>query len=1175
MFLFHHYTLLLVSFSSILLAQSAAFQDAFSVALPLNTRVPQLGAPEVNKETINIGKPHAGDRLATNAFPHNIICHTPSHEVTHTTFNECRTIFRAFTNSIRDPYYRQIQRFLWKQQPRYPHPPPYRINVAHNNCEFNITLANEFIISEFSFEQAKQLGQTVIQECEDEGHYYGGFAPLIPGWDHGWRVEIGGVPEWRRHRVSVPAIDSAELLKTVRRDTVRAVAVSREVQPRDRSHNVQRSISPLINATNPLNVQFHCFQPLPPLVRLSFDQCRPVFRRLATFVTGPSYRLVQPFTWQYRPTHPYPPPYHFKSPGSHCTLNITLTDTHTITAFSFEQAKTLAQRAVQSCEDQGRNYGGYALLDPAEYRGWRVEVGAVEGRASQEQVEPMNFKRALKEEKEPQELVGRLQDSIDDSMPQSTRLVPDPDFGNASNRGWTRGKTELVLEERGAKSVGARANATFTEPLKNGADILPHGQIYCYRNNPSRTTINFASCGPVFQALITMAGDQYSLVQRFYRGYSPKRPYPPPYSITTNNSPCELIINTYDPRQVAKFSFQQANTLAQNIIRECEYLGYFYGGTASIVRLARSGWEIDIRKRTEWDTKTHELEWQNGTKVVKLAKIKREMDADTSNSTLTTNATSGSTDTLIYGPIQCYYPSSTRLRTSFAECRNAFRSIVRYFGPHYRLVQSFYWHQLPQYPHSPPYRFYVMGENCELNITTEDRTQLAKFSFEQTKMLAQDILEECTHNGYTYGGYAPIIAEQFRGWRVEVGGRTGVGSSKTDVVAKVIQRDSILRRSPLSFLSPSRRGPRAELSAGKAEVLKKRETVVERAAALFSPQSNAGMIWCYPPSQWHPPVRFSECRKIFRMLPDIMTSHQWITKQRFFAHRSPTFPLHPPPFNWHFSDVDCVFNLTTTDLSDIEEFSFMEAKQLAQDVLQECEDRHQYHGGFAAMFRDKPRGWRVEIGGKSSLDPLPALTANSIARRSPAPAADAHTVQLEQNVSTPSKLPPPPLSPSPPRPPPPHRLFCYQPHDKHRTTFAECRKVFRILPTLMESWRWRRVQRWIRGYSPHLPRARGFPPFRIGAPGSNCQMNILIADPRIEGDFSFEQTKNLAQDVLQECEERGLYFGGYGLMVPTLALGWRVEILGKPEPEPPGGELVIGEEETGVAMVNETALEKA
>ncbi|KAL9044485.1 MAG: hypothetical protein Q9214_002378 [Letrouitia sp. 1 TL-2023] len=1100
----------------VLLTHSAAFQDAFPVTLPLDTRASQLSAPEVNKETIDIDAariPHAGDLLTTNAFPQKITCHTPSRAATRTTFNECRAIFRAFTDGIMGPQYRVIQRFSWKQQPRYPHTPPYRVNVVHNNCEFNITLANEYIVSDFSFEQAKQLGQTVLQECEDAGHYYGGFAPLIPGSDHGWRVEIGGVPEWRRYRVGVSTVDSAELSRMARRETGRAIAISREVHPRDKSHNAQRSIPPLINSTTPLNVQFHCFQALPPLVRLSFDQCRPVFRKLATFVSGSSYRLVQPFTWHYRPIHPYPPPYHFKSPSSRCTLNITLSDTRTIAEFSFEQTKDLAQRVVQSCEDQGRKYGGFALLDPGEYHGWRVEVGAIEERTSQDRMEFMNIDRALKAEKEPQEVVGRLQDSIDNPTPQNTRLGPDSDIGNASIGGRRRGKTGLVFEERGAKSVGTRLNALFTEPLKSRANVLPHGP--------------------------------YTSVKRFSWHYSPEQPHPPPYAIRTNNSPCELIITTHDIRQIAQFSFQQANILAQNVLRECEYQGHFYGGTASIVRFENTGWEVEIRNRARWDAQMQELEWQNETKAVKLTEMdKREMGVDGSNSVLIPNATSDFANNLTYGPIQCYHPSSDHSRTSFAECRNTFRNIVGYFGPHYRLVQSFYWHQMPQYPHSPPYRFYVLGENCELNITTEDRTQLEKFSFEQAKMLGQDIMEECTHGGYSYGGYAPIMAEKFRGWRVEVGGRTGVGSSGIDVVAKII---------------------------------KKRRTVVERAIAPSSPQPDAGMIWCYPPSQWHPPVRFSECRKIFRVLPDVMTAHQWITKQRFFAHRSPTFPLHPPPFNWHFRDVDCVFNLTTTDISVIEEFSFMEAKQLAQDVLQECQDRHRFHGGFATLFRDKPRGWRVEIGARSSLNPLPAVAADfSIARRSPAPAANVPTAQLEENVSEPSQLPSLPFFSSPPRPhpPPPQRVICYQPQpDKHRTSFAECRKVFRILPTLMEGWRYRRVQRWVRGYSPHLPRARGFPPFLFGAPGSNCKFGIQIIDRRIEGEFSFEQAKNLAQDVLQECEERGLYFGGNALIVPAQTFGWRVEILGKAEPEPPGGELVFGEAEAGVSTVNETALE--
>ncbi|KAI4214028.1 MAG: hypothetical protein LQ351_003432 [Letrouitia transgressa] len=1163
MFLIHHYALLLVLFSELLLTRSAAFQDVFSVALPLDTRIPQVSAPKVNKETIDIDAArisHVGDLLATNAFLQNIICHIPSRAVTRTNSNECRAVFRAFTDGIRDPQYRSIQRFAWRQQPLYPHTPPYRVNVAHNNCEFNITLANEHIVSDFSFEQAKQLGQQVLQECEDAGYYYGGFAPLTPGRDDGWRVEVGGVPEWRRDRVGVPPFDSTELSSNTPKDAVRAVAVPRELQPRDKSHDAQRSISPMTNSTTPSNVQIHCFQPLAPLVRLSFDQCRPVFRRLATFVTGPGYRLVQPFTLHYRPTHPYPPPYYFRSPGSRCTLNITSSNPHAIAAFSFEYAKDLAQRAVQTCQDQGRNYGGFALLDPEEFYGWRVEVGAIEGKIPQEGIELIDIGRALKVKEEPQEFVQRSQDSVDDSTTQSTRLDPDSDIGNAS------------AGEKRRDKIGF--NDSSIEPLKARADVLPHGPVQCHHNRPSDKTIRLASCGPVFHALIAMAGDQYTIVSRFYWHSLPKYPHPPPYAITTKMSPCELIITTHDVRQIAQFSFQQANLLAQNILRECEFQGLFYGGTASIVSLENTGWEVEIRKRTEWDTQTHQLEWQNQTKPVEPTRIdKREMSVDAPNSALIKNATSDFGNALAYGPIQCYHPSSDRSRTSFAECRNTFRNIAGYFGYHYRLVQSFYWHQMPQYPHAPPYRFYILGEDCELNITTEDRTILEKFSFEQAKLLGQDIMEECTHNGYSYGGYAPIVGGKPRGWRVEVGGRTGTGSSEIDVVAKVFRRGSLPGRSPLSFPSTSRHDPGAKLSPSRVEDLEKRRPVVERAIAPSSPELDAGMIWCYPPSQWHPPVHFSECRKIFRVLPDIMSSHQWITKQRFFAHRSPRFPEHPPPFYWRFTDVDCLFNITTTDPSVIEEFSFMDAKQLAQEVLQECEDRRQYRGGFAALFREKPRGWRVEIGGKHPLHPLLALPTNfSIARRSPAPAVNTTTVQLEEDLSASPKLSPATIVPSPPRLRAP-RIYCFTPHaDRHRTTFADCRKVFRILPTIMESWRFRRVQHWVRGRSPFLPRAPGYPPFRFGAPASNCKFGITVIDSRIEGDFSFEEAKNLAQDVLQECEERGLHLGGNALIDPAQTLGWRVEVYGKAEPEPPGGELILGEAELG--SVNETTLEK-
>ena len=67
----------------------------------------------------------------------------------------------------------------------------------------------------------------------------------------------------------------------------------------------------------------------------------------------------------------------------------------------------------------------------------------------------------------------------------------------------------------------------------------------------------------------------------------------------------------------------------------------------------------------------------------------------------------------------------------------------------------------------------------------------------------------------------------------------------------------------------------------------------------------------------------------------------------------------------------------------------------------------------------------------------------------------------------------------------------------------------------------------------------------MGHPDSDCQFNITVRDRRAIGEFSWQQAKTLAQDVVEHCEEEGLHFGGWASLPPDREGGWKVEITGK------------------------------
>ena len=984
-----------------------------------------------------------------------IACFTPGPRVTRTTFNECRAVLRSVSSFVPGPKYREVQRFKWHSLPRSPRPPPYRFNDPHGNCELNITVADTRIVSEFSFEQAKQAAQEVLQECEDHGHYNGGWSPMTYGLEHGWRVEIGGVPEWRRRREpmdSTTAREDGGVVLVERGKAAAAVDIAKRMPPRE-------NVTVLRPTFRPGRVM--CHHPQPFISRTTFVQCQPAFRSMTRQIKGQAFRAVQRFAWNYLPRFPHPPPYEFHEPGHNCVLNITLEDEKIAGEFSFEQAKLLAQDVMQECQDLVRGaptYGGWAAIAEGAPRGWRVEIGGLAG--------------------------GEM-------------LIAQP------------------VAERDVSSIGnierseAQPSQNFSGMVaSSGSSIslgLDPGPVECHAPSTKLGPVTIQDCNPAFEVpLEVLSLEDYHLVRRFVWDRLPVEPHKPPYSFKVPGYNCIFDITTEDTKQIARFSFAQASYLARLVLKNCFGKGFHYGGYATMVQSVETGWRVEVKGQSLRTVEGDVVE--RSTTSEKEAERRLEKQGNLVPRALAPliNVTAdAATSFLAHGRVMCY--GTERAHTSFSECRQTFRSMIAVMTSYeYRRVQRFYWHQLPNFAHCPPYKFYVIGINCELNITTEDRSTLGTFSFEQAKMLGQQIMDECEERGRRFGGYASLMAEEGRGWRVEVGARTGHDHPGADMTGVID-------------------GDMKETTGG---------SLIDREVSRSTYPNNVAN--CYSAGPAISRTSFRECQPVFRSLQRQFTSPEYRLKHRFVWHRSPRFPSTPP---YHFTvpGYNCQLNITARSPATIGEFSFEQAKLLAQEVLQDCLDEGRFYGGWGPLDPNKAIGWRVEITGlpeQNSIDGEQEVWS-----------------QVDERADLP---PPPPLLPpslvaNTSNPPASalaaNRIQCYSARThSHPTTFSECRKVFRVVRDALSAKEWYEKQKFVWGQKPDYPLHP--PPWIWEFRDCGCIYSITAQIRHTIAEFSFSQATQLAQEVLDECEGRKLFFGG---SAPILSDedGWRVEIRGK------------------------------
>ena len=138
------------------------------------------------------------------------------------------------------------------------------------------------------------------------------------------------------------------------------------------------------------------------------------------------------------------------------------------------------------------------------------------------------------------------------------------------------------------------------------------------------------------------------------------------------------------------------------------------------------------------------------------------------------------------------------------------------------------------------------------------------------------------------------------------------------------------------------------------------------------------------------------------------------------------------------------------------------------------------------------------------------------------------------NITNAATVPPAPIG----------SIECFRDGQGRMATDVDgCRPTLNHFRTFLN---YRRLQDFIEGQCPKSPSK---PPYAVHHLQSNCAVQIASGNPNIRDDFSFEQARALATEILEECQDRG----GRGGFAPIgHGVGWRVAVIGfKLPPDPP------------------------
>lgn len=115
-----------------------------------------------------------------------------------------------------------------------------------------------------------------------------------------------------------------------------------------------------------------------------------------------------------------------------------------------------------------------------------------------------------------------------------------------------------------------------------------------------------------------------------------------------------------------------------------------------------------------------------------------------------------------------------------------------------------------------------------------------------------------------------------------------------------------------------------------------------------------------------------------------------------------------------------------------------------------------------------------------------------------------------------------------------------------RTTVAGCRVA---LNYMKEFPLYKTVQPFQQGRCPDIGEGKK-PPLLIFAQGATCAIEIATRDPLVVDAFSFEEVRQLATEIVEDCQD----VGGHGGWSPVgRGIGWHVRVIGVDVEEGGGG----------------------
>ena len=316
--------------------------------------------------------------------------------------------------------------------------------------------------------------------------------------------------------------------------------------------------------------------------------------------------------------------------------------------------------------------------------------------------------------------------------------------------------------------------------------------------------------------------------------------------------------------------------------------------------------------------------------------------------------------------ITCFdFGPLTHRKTSLHGCKDTLRQIRQFDD--FKRIQEFLERMRPLKPDKPPYYLASRDATCSVEIASHEQPTVAdRFSFEQVKLLAQDILQDCgDEEEVSYGGEAHIGPKMVwkvavRGWKAPTGsldlGGGGEGG-EVGILGTFNDTDVALQPAALTL-----DGLATEKAKKTRRWLNTTGPSLEERATCFSRDPSKG-----------PKVSIDDCRSTLRK---IRNYDNFNAQQRFEMYRSPTNPQ--PPLFVHEEPGKCeicVYDNGDPYKSDV--FSFREVKARATQVLTDCEEEE--YGGSMGL---GTKNWVVAVvgvrdGGGLGCSPATTLEAGT------------------------------------------------------------------------------------------------------------------------------------------------------------------------------------------------------